>query len=278
IIGIRKAHLAYTAGPCYPNCEHADFPSGNALIFSAGPQIRVEDIQGPTDAYAGIGFPVQFDLRNPGSRAAENFTLRYWVSPEPQITVDALSAGLDDRRWTLNPRDAVRVFAEPRLPIELEEGEYYLIVEADPEFMVPISNRASTLGVYGPFRVGIRAANLTVPWVEAPDLVKPGEVLNLRWLARTAGNLLANAIEYRVILELERFCSPAMTALPGGTVSDLGRSEELFMETSVRSPGEVEPGVYYLGVAINPSRDVYELQFRDNVGFSLPVVVAEDEP
>lgn len=276
-VGVENATGTDGTAFCDGLCETVDFPEGMALIYSPGAQVRIGNFQGPDEGYAGIPFPIEYTMTNPGSKPAEDFTVQYWVSPEPTLGSRAISLGYDGRTWSLDARHSLRVNAEPRLPIALDEGEYYLIVEADPHHVVDISNRAGTIGVYGPFKLGIRAADLTAPWVFLPDLVHPGEVFTVRWLAQNRGNLIAKDFSYRVALSREPFPSPAAPVLVEQSLDALPMDSETLVETTVQLPAEIEPGIYYALVELNPDRKVFEHVYGNNVGISQPVVVSGED-
>lgn len=262
---------------CGGNCKPADVPPGMKVVFSSGANLVVESLRGGDEGFAGVAFPLSFDLRNSGSKPADDFTLQYWVSPEPRLTYQSISMGYDARVWSLEPREAVTVHAEPRLPIELEAGEFYVIVEADPHHTVELGNRSSAFGVFGPFTIGIRAANLTVPWVNVPDLAAPGDTIRVRWLAENSGNLDAEAIPFRVAIESGPYLSPSSRTLATGVVERLEMKGESLVETQITLPEELATGIYHIGVEINPHGTVFEHERRDNVGISVPLVVSQEE-
>lgn len=262
---------------CSPNCQQADFPSNKRVTYSAGPAIRVEALSGPEEGYAGLPFSVSYALSSPGAKPAENFTVQYWVSTEPRITESSISLGYDGRYWSLAPQERAAVTAAPRLPSGLEEGRYYLIVEADPHHDVELTNRAGAIGIYGPFEIGIRAANLNVPWIESPDIVRPGEPITLRWIARNSGNRVAHSISYRVGIERGAHLSPSSLTLATGRISTLEMESENLIETPLILPDEIEPGIYHLGVEINPDRSIFEHERNDNISISPPVVISHED-
>jgi hypothetical protein len=258
-------------------CETSDFPEATALIFSPGPQVRVIDLEGPEEGFAGIAFPLRYKLSNPGSKPAENFTVQYWVSPEPRLGSQAISMGYAGRNWTLDPRQTVEVFAEPRLPIELDEGEYYVIVEADPHHVVDISNRAGTLGVFGPFTIGIRAPNIKVGWVAAPSLARPGEAVGIQWYVENTGNMDAVMIPYRVMLSRDGAWSPSLPIVAEGVIPSLASETFTHVDTEFMVPFDLEPGVHRVVVEANPQRDIFEHELRDNVGLSADFLVSDQD-
>lgn len=264
------------AAACTPNCDHSAFPTDRIIRFSSGPALQVLELEGSFEGFAGLPFPFRYTLSNPGSKPAESFTVEYWVSPEPRITGDAISLGTDERSWSLDPQQAEEVYAEPRLPIDLPAGQHYLLVEADPQHRVDVSNRVGTIAHHGPFELGIRAANLAVGWVEAPELATPGEEVAIRWLARNTGNLVANSIPYRVGIERSAFLSPTSPTLGGGTIDTLEMGGERIVETRVTLPPGIEPGTYHLGVELDPDRVLFEHERLDNGAVSLPVTVSRD--
>jgi uncharacterized protein (TIGR03382 family) len=263
-------------GDCGTTCTTTDFPTNMKVRYSSGAAIRVESIQAPTEGFAGIAFPVRYVLSNPGSKPAENFTVQYWVSPEPKLGSQAISMGYAGQHWTLDPRQTAEVFAEPRLPIELDQGEFYLLIEADPHHVVDISNRGSTIGVFGPFNIGLRAPNLKVGWVSAPSLVRPGEVTSLQWQLENSGNLDAVVIPYRVMLTADGAWSPSLPVVAEGTVPQLASEAFAHVHTNLAIPSDLEAGVYRAVVEVNPLGSIFEHERRDNTGISAEFLVSDE--
>lgn len=121
---------------CAPACTHDDFPTDHVVRFTSGASLRVEGMEAERTGYAGRPLPLRYTLANVGSKPAEGFTVQYWVSRTPEITPESFSMGYDERTWTLDGRTSTTVTAAPRIPIEVEEGDYYVLVEADPHYVV----------------------------------------------------------------------------------------------------------------------------------------------
>jgi len=263
-------------GDCGTTCTTTDFPTDMRIRYSAGPAVRVESIEAPVEGFAGIAFPVRYLLTNPGSKPAENFTVQYWVSREPKLTDESISMGYAQQHWTLDPRQTVEVFAEPRLPIQLDQGEFYLLVEADPHHVVDVGNRASTIGVFGPFHVGLRAPNLKVDWVSAPSLARPGEPTGIQWRLDNTGNLEAAVIPYRVMLTQDGAWSPSLPIVAEGTIPALAAEAFLHVDTDFEVPADLEPGVYRAVVEVNPLGVIFEHERRDNTALSDEFLVSRE--
>lgn len=263
---------------CNPNCTFADWLTHSVVTFSQGPELRVSEVTGSEEGFAGIPMPLTATITNVGGKTAENFTVRFYVSDRDVLDEGAIElATLDSDLRSLVPQESTTYEVAPRLPIVLDEGEYYILAEADPHRNVPETSRADNVGVFGPFRIGIRAPNLHVPWVQAPDLAAPGEEITLRWLVGNSGNLVANVIPYRVVIDRNRHVAPTSRTIAVGTIGSLEMGQESILEAVVEIPADLEPGLHYLGVEIDPNRIVFEHDRSDNAGVSLPVMVTTEE-
>lgn len=262
---------------CQGFCSTADFPEGMALIYSAGPNIRVGDLRGPVEGFAGIRFPLTYTLTNPGAAPANDFTVRYWVNSRPVLDDRAIPIGYANRSWSLEPRQQVEVADEPVLPIELEQGSFYLVVEADPHHAVDLSNRSGAVGVYGPFTLGIRAANLVADWVEGPEVLAPGQEYDLRWGISNQGNLDTSEVELRFTLGTHSYVNPSTRTIGTDIAGALPMGSAIEGTTRIGIPADVPPGTYHLGIQIDPRHEVFEHERLDNTAASSPVEVRDGE-
>ena len=269
---------AATGNTCGNSCTQTDWHTNGVVTFSQGPELRVTAVESVAEGFAGLFVPISATVQNVGGKPAENFTVRFYINSVPQLTSDAIElATLDGDLRTLQPMEPPTTFeTRVRLPITLEEGVWYLLAEADPYRVVPESNRGDNVGVFGPFVIGIRAANLVVDWVDAPDLAAPGEDILVRWSASNRGNLDATLVNYRVVLHSTSFPTPVARELGTGGIPDLPMDARWVEETTVRLPADLEPGVYFVGVELDPERGVFEHERSDNYLASNPVVVSAE--
>src|SRR5690606_36927053 len=267
-----------TGSSCSPSCNHTHWLKDSVVTFSQGPELQVSEVTGVQEAFAGLPMPMSARVTNVGGKPAENFTVRFYVSPTRELGPQSIElVTLDGDLRSLQPGESEVWEASPRLPITLEEGQYYIIAEADPHRAVPETNRGDNYAAYGPFTIGLRAPNLVVDWVEAPDLVRPGESSTIRWRVQNTGNLGAVAMNYVVRLSSSNVNSPVWKVIGSGSIAALEMGQMELLTTEVTIPEVVEPGVRYVTVEINPDRAVFEHEYGDNFGISAPVVVAQDD-
>src|SRR5690606_30863939 len=226
---------------------------------------------------AGLPMNLSAKVTNVGGKPAENFTMRFYVSPTPSLTPQSIElVTLDGDIRSLQPQESTVFEASPRLPITLEEGQYYILAQADPHEVVPETNRDDNVSFYGPFTIGLRAANLVAQWVDAPDLVAPGDTIEVRWAATNAGNLDAAQIFYQLVLNATAGRSPAARPLFTGQIPDLAMGASWIESAVFELPHDLEPGFYYVGVEVDHSRAIFEHERGDNYAHSNPMVVSHE--
>src|SRR5690606_3354768 len=269
---------ASTGAPCGNSCTQQDWHTDSVVTFSQGPELQVSEVTGVQEAFAGLPMPMSARVTNVGGKPAENFTVRFYVSPTRELGPQSIElVTLDGDLRSLQPGESEVWEASPRLPITPEEGQYYIIAEADPHRAVPETNRGDNYAAYGPFTIGLRAPNLVVDWVEAPDLVRPGESSTIRWRVQNTGNLGAVAMNYVVRLSSSNVNSPVWKVIGSGSLAALEMGQMELLTTGVTIPEDVEPGVRYVTVGISPDRAVVVHAYGGSVGPSAPVVVAQDD-
>ncbi len=273
-----------TAGPsatgtvCNPSCSTAQFPSGKRITYSGGPNLVVEAVNGEGVGYAGISMPVSARVRNVGGKAALGFTARVLVNDQPTLTSSARELAVAPGSFDANPGEVIDFDFFARLPIDLEPGSYYILVEADPFENVPQSNRTSMVGAFGPFTIGIGAPNLAVPRVEvlAPEVIRPGGTFSLGWTAANTGNDDAMSAPYSIVLSTHDLPGPSSRVLHRGVIDSLPLLSEEDVVEEVLMPEDVETGYYRIGVIFDPDQQLFEHERTNNVGVSAPVIVATE--
>lgn len=263
---------------CSPNCGHDDWLENTVVTFAQGPELNLVEVQGEPEGFAGLPMRLSASVANIGGELAENFTLRFYVSQSPQVDASSIElVTLDDQIRSAEQREVVTFVANPRLPIHLEAGEYYIVAEADPHQNVPEANRSNNFAVYGPFKIGIRAPNLQVEWVDAPDLASPGEEILVRWKVSNTGNLVALDTSYLIGLASTPGSSTAWPSLATGRIEAMPMGHEEILSASFLLPDDVEIGSYFIYVEMNPDRAVFEHVHADNFALSNPVVVTDED-
>lgn len=263
-------------GSCSPSCNHTTWLTDTVVTFAQGPELRTTQVTGPIEAFAGLPVDLSATVYNTGGKPAEEFTMSFYVSKEPTLDVTAIELITLDENRTLLPQETTTFETTVRLPIILEEGSWYIIAEADPHLAVPETNRGDNFATFGPFEIGIRAANLTVDWVATTDLAAPGEEVWVQWSGSNTGNLIAQTVPYRVFFDRSQYPSAGAVELSRGMISSLDIDESQTFDIDATIPIDAAPGVYFLGVEIDPERELFEHERRDNFGHSFPIVISEE--
>lgn len=269
---------ASTGGRCGNNCTPLDWPEDTFFVIAQGPELVVDGIELPAEGHGGVGLPMLVQVSNLGGVPAENLQARIWLSPSPALTEDAIELTIvDTPEGRIGPEETLSIFVEPRLPVNLEPFQtYYIIIELDPFHEIPLGLRQRTISEAEPFVYGLRAPNLFVEAVGVPDEVRPGETVEISWTVQNRGNLEAVDIPYRLLLGRSPHPSPAAIELDEGHIAHLGVLEGKELVSSVDLPTDLPPGLYHVGVEVDPWREIFEHDRHDNHGVSAFLVVAAD--
>lgn len=270
---------ASTGNDCGNTCAPADFHTNSVVTFSQGPELRVGEVRGALEGFAGIPMDISATIVNVGGEPAEDFTVRFWVSPEPRImdrSIELLTLDGDVR--SLPPQGQTIYEASPRLPTSLDSGSFYILAEADPYERVPESSRGDNVGVFGPFEVGIRAANLAAYDVDLDDEIVPlGGSVGVEWTLENTGNLPARDIPYAVVLSPSRTVGISAVELTRGSVDSVESLGALRLRHDVVPiPADLLPGQYYMAVVMDPDHVIFEHDRSDNTGVSMPFFIHGD--
>ncbi len=256
-------------------CGGSDWPTDTRITYSQGPQLRVSEVRVPFVAYAGVPAHVEATVSNVGGKPADGFTARFWINSVASLTDGAIDLGLVPGLVDLDPGDSADFTLDPRLPIHLTPGSYYIIAEADPHHAVPVNSRGSSISASPPMTIGLPAPNLIPTHIVAPERIAPGSQFTLNWVAQNIGNAEAVGAPYRVVLSTHVLHGPSSRVLYESAV-DIPVLDAITMADTIAMPADVVPGQYHLGVIMDPDGVIYEHEISNNIGSSDAVQVADD--
>jgi len=281
--------------PCGGSCQGPSWPSNTLITYSQGPELAVSSVSSPVEAFAGISFPVSVNVRNAGGEPAVDFTTQLWLNTVPNKTGAIPLGEPAPIRQSANPGDVVTFNMRATVPLAMNQGTYYIIAEADPDHVVPVSGRGTTIGASAPFPLGLMAPNLTATDVEAPAQIHPGRTFDLSWVASNIGNAPANRASYQVVLSSGETPSPSSRVLQivggDGRLTDRGFVDinemsdppvanrvyrDVPRQETVFLPADVPSGRYWIGVRMDPDQDVFEHDRSDNTGVSGPTLAISE--
>lgn len=280
---------------CGSNCLGDQWPENTIITYSQGPELSVTSVSAPVEAFAGISFPVSVGVRNAGGEPAVDFTTQLWLNTAPNKTGAIALGAPAPIRQSANPGDVVTFNMRATVPLAMNQDIYYIIAEVDPDHVVPVSGRGSTIRASAPFPLGLMAPNLTAVDVVAPAEIQPGRTFDLSWVASNIGNAPANRAAYQVVLsagETPTASSRVLDIVGGdGRLTDRGYVDidemidppvanrvyhDVPRHETVFLPADVPSGRYWIGVRMDPDQDVFEHDRSDNTGVSGPTVAKSE--
>jgi hypothetical protein len=273
---------------CGANCKPDAFPAANTVIqFGQGADL-VASVTGQPSGWGGVPMNVTATVTNIGAKDAVGFGAALYVSRDTVLDdgderIATFPADLADTTHLLSAGSEARVnvdFGRPKLPVDLEEdGAYYLLVQADPTSpgypsgLVREDLEGNNIGVYGPFHVGAPMPDLAVSDIATGALaVAPGATLHVEWTASNLGNLPVDGVPYWVVLSVEDVITPSDTVIGEGYLQMDALTDARIRQDIVVSE-RTRPGVYHLGVVIDPLNQLREIDDFNNTGILSDLVL-----
>lgn len=262
----------YPGLPCSQpgfSCRWRDYPANTTLRYSVPADLAVEAVITPGTGIPGQPLELQATIRNVGDAPVLGSNLRFYLGSRRSMSSDAISLGELTQAFDLEVGASIQVEHSATLPSNLEAGPYYILAQADPFGVVPREqNLANNLLASDLLLVGVSAPVLVAESVETPALLTPGAGFPLRWVVRNVGTAAAQRIAYGIYLsddeEITSF--DRRISLAELSVDALDEASETIQITL---PDDVLPGLYYLGLLLDPD-DTLPDRFKEQ-----PIAVSE---
>lgn len=259
---------------CNKSCNRAHFPTNQKISYFRGPDSRILDVTAERVVYSGTETEVRVRVGNGGNLAASDVGVRFWLSADATVDPTDTVLGTTPETLDLAPGEEGSLSLVVRLPRQMEEGHYLLAELVQPiEDAIPEND----VGRFGPLVLGPPTPDAAaLPGVLLAEVVEPGGTLALEWLLRNVGNDNASEIEYLIVLSENDFISIADRILFRGTAA-VPAFDEVLMRDEVTIPVTIRPGVYHVGLLIDPAANVREISKENNAGrFSRMLHVQSD--
>ncbi|HWV37680.1 MAG TPA: Ig domain-containing protein, partial [Vulgatibacter sp.] len=279
--------ISATGEDCDAACTAADFPAQTAIVYSAGPSPRIASFGGDDIGAPGLDLGVIAKVENLGGAIASGVTARFWLAPtpdfdpstwepeptpepdpeeEPEPISTPMELGPDQPVVDVPPGDAKIFDATSALPEDLAHGEWWIFVE--------VSYGAEIMpGVFGPVLVTDPVADVAARGLTTPARIEVEGPLAIQWKAHNLGTLDAAAVPYEVILGTSPDLASGTTwLLDSGTIDLLARTSAPLSATHPL-PNGVVPGVYYVGVSLDPAETIEDARRKNDALVSDPFTV-----
>jgi MYXO-CTERM domain-containing protein len=286
---------------CGNNCKSTDFPQETVIQFGQGADLNVLQVKGPVAGYAGVPVLGSATVTNSGAADAIGFGLKLWASADTTLdegdeVMGTVPADVDAPKpdaaglFTAASDQLVTIDFNSPLPRDLEEGKsYYMIAEVDPASanhpagLVREDVETNNTGVYGPFLVGPPTPDLSVSDIVTDKLtVAPGTPISVSWKLTNSGNLPVDGVPFYVVLSVEDVITPSDTVIGNGFLKiDELSSMDISLDNpdvnpalvTFQVPATTRPGVYHLGIVIDPLNETREVDDFNNVGILADLVL-----
>jgi MYXO-CTERM domain-containing protein len=255
-----QATSTTTAASCNSDTWNEELRDTEA-VFALLPNLRVRSTSTAAEGFAGLEQSFTATVYNHGPRAT-TATVRFFVSTDGTYSPDDLPVG------TSEPV-SVGAFAEREvelvavLPRELEPSSYFLLAVADPDDAIREFDETDNDGGSFPFAVAEPVPDLAVLRVGAPTSGVPGSTVTVDITVRNEGNRSVADVPFAVVLSFNEVISATDFVLHEGTLT-AGWLETVEFAVEIPIPSDTLPGLYHLGVVLDPDLTLEETDKLDN--------------
>jgi len=267
--------LGYPGLDCTPDCGVEHWEEGRMIVYSQEPDLSLDALRVDPVGYANLPAHVEVDVSNLGIRTASPVPIRLWLSPSQVLDERAIL--LQDTASTPALAEGDRWVAEanPRLPMEIDLGNHWIVAEVNPDRSVPESSRMNNL-LRQRIEVLPGTPDLSVGVVSTPAVAQAGELVSLQWEALNLGGAAASSVLYSLRLSSSGVVSVTDPELGTGRIN-LNRFSSRLVQELVQLPDDLVPGSYWIGVILDPDQELAELDERNNDGVGNRISIGDPQ-
>jgi subtilase family serine protease len=239
-----------------------------------GPDLAVREVHaGPSRTNVLERVTVDFKLENQGNAPAFLFDYDIYLSfvndiLEPDIDLLLGSGSIENLPDGSSVRREGLIFELDEPPVNL--GDYYVLVDVDPENVVEETNEANNVG-------SSNLIDLTDEIIPGTDLVVTafsfdplttfldGTVTLTATVLNQGTEATDRQFFCRVFLSTDDFLDPVDDPqLETMNFPSLGAGEEIIVERIARIPGFFQPGLYFMNLTCDPTQTIPEADDDNN--------------
>lgn len=249
--------------------DEANNDFASAIPVRIGPDFVASSVQGPRYAAPGRPMTVAFEVASAGAAVAEPTTVEIWMSHQSPFSPDTAH-----RLATLDraiPSGGLRERVEVVLPAELPIFDYDLYLRVDaPGAVREIDETNNVVASREPTFNGPNFSVTSVAF--SPDVGTVGTEMTVTAHIQTAGARFAGNVPVVVALSPDSQFDASDYRVHASSVF-IPAAETTWSGTF--SLPAVDPGRFFVVVAVNPSREVVEADYDDNASASKGTFLAE---
>ena len=265
--------------PCNGACDGTDFVNAENLVVrvqqDGGTDVQATGVTVPEVAYAGVDFQTQVTLQSLHTNPIGPLSYEvHLMAPGETVPNNLLftSAPL-----TLSGFETKVIPTTVTMPLSAPNGRYRLAVVADSgdDLVEPNESNNVFISTADFFLAPQQPDFIALSVAASQNNVAPGATVSLTANLRNRGNLEA-AADWQLVLSQNQVISPDDVLLDSGNVN-LPLLTTATIATDITLPAGTPAGVYYLGLVVDGSDQVSEIDELNNTVISgQPLVVAEN--
>lgn len=258
---------------CTPDCGVRHWPRDSVIRFFPLPDVAVQRIDLAGALFAGVETRVLTTIENVGGGEVGAFSVRYWLDRTPAITTRSIDLGFGAGfREILRRGEEALLDHRLVIPENLQEGSWYLLVELDPERLLPEGDVSNNIGVSAPFALGAPRPNLGVADLEVPEAARPGETVQVVATVTNEGTADGAGAAWALELSPAFPLGAAGVHLAAGSI-DLAKGERRTLPIKAALPADLPMGSFRLRLTLDPEDLIPETDETDNARSSSLIAV-----
>ncbi|MBS1149958.1 MAG: Endonuclease/exonuclease/phosphatase family protein, partial [Myxococcaceae bacterium] len=253
-LGTGLAALSCTAANTgTPGCGTGNYPAGQAIDFFLPPDLTVASVTGDQTGYAGVAYRATALVKNVGGRAANNVTVRFYLSANATYEATDQLIGEANVASIAAGGEALMTANAP-IPSASAPGPFFVIARADPDDSIVEQSELNNIGTPTQMSVGVATADLVVSSVTGPTggTGAPGAAISAIRVIANVGNAAAAAFKYTWFLSDNSVVTISDLKLsPVGSLAGLASGANDTQTEMITLPAALTAGQYWLGLCVN---------------------------
>jgi hypothetical protein len=269
-------------GPCIgaAPCDATDLMAlGQHTIrisADAGANVAVAGVAAPAHGYPGVPLPISAELVSAHDAPLGPFQVAALLLPSSATSSAGGVLVAESGPITLGPYEARTIQLSAAIPDGTTPGRYRIGVLADPERVLPETDRSQSFRAsVGLVRIAGRAPDFAMIRVAPLEpVVHAGQTLDVGWVFANAGNLAGHA-SLELVLSRNALVSTSEPELGASIEVDTEPQQTYTGTLSAPLPSGLPSGEYWVGAILDPAGTVAELDTTNNTALAAaPIRVA----
>ena len=234
---------------------------GAVTVGAPTPNLRLNAFFAPSEIGNGVATPYSFEIANTGTAAFESALISAYLSQDSELSDDDVQIGqIESGALGVGEVEYLSIDLTPE---SLPDGDYTLILEADPLNLIGELNEDDNVSVAGQLSVVTPMPNLSLFSIYAPELLFIGTSASYSLDLYNSGAASVDGVRVTAFLSADDQLDDSDLQI-GSTVSEAIGAFSYDFPLLELTPPEVSEGVYQLIVKADPLNEISESNEDDN--------------